>query len=161
MRRLRYFPLSLLMLIAGCQSSALNNYWECEHLSDSSRLVYDNPHTALKVHLSKLKGDVVAIISLNQQAFASSTTEVTLMIDEVESKEICSLRPGNMKIKLGKQLTEQLINALNNQKEIAIMAGGFKEQLPTMSFENKYIEFSNGRHISSSWLLQSIKGPLE
>ncbi len=166
MQKMYYrFCLSLLastLLCYSCTSSTPDPFWECQHVSNDSRLIYSNPDNHLKLQFLKVNGEIASLIYIDQHRFTPSElnpnlTELILTIDGVETKEYVPIRLGSMRIKLSSELSLKLINGLKNQKEVAIMTSGFKEQFPTQTFEKEYGQFSKG----GSWLLQSIKGPLE
>ena len=131
-------------------------------MSHDSRLIYKNPDNHLKLQFFKTNGEVVSLIYIDQHRFIPSESnsnliELLVSIDGEEIKQLVPIRQGSMRIKLGAELSSKLINGLKNQKEVAIMVSGFKEQFSSQTFEKEYSQFSKG----GSWLLQSIKGPLE
>jgi len=147
----------LLFGLAAC-STTPDTHWRCEHIASSSRLIYDNPNSHLKLEFLKLQDGITAFAYTDLNSFSPSkedpqATELTVKLGDLVVKELVSLRKGNMRMKLGTKLTEQLIYALKDQKEIAILTSRVEHN----SFEKAFSQFSNG----TPWLINSIKGPLE
>jgi hypothetical protein len=157
--------LLVLLLLGGCASSP--DFWHADAIAtgnalyDSSRLIYDSPHSHLKLEFLKTGKDTAAYLFLDQFRFTpqspdSRSTEVTFTIGETVLQESIYLREGRMRLKLSTELTERIIFALQEGKQVAIVANELKETIDPGSFQTAFAKFLKG-----SEPLNFIKGPFE
>jgi hypothetical protein len=62
-----------------------------------------------------------------------------------------------MRLKLPKEITSQIISALQDGKEVAILLDGFQQTISPSFFQERYKEFVGG----TMDFFQFIKGPLK
>ena len=145
----------LLLLLAGCTSTA-PEYWRSDRIVDTStRLVYSNPNSHLKLEFLKLEDGVTAFLVLDGHAFTESHISYTIEGQTLE--ETAHLRKGQMRLKLSSETTARLILALQEGKEIAILASGFQEKIPPDAFKKAYSQFIGGYDS----IFNAVKGPIE
>lgn len=154
----------LLLFLAGCSTTVIPDFWQVDTIAaaDARRLTYDNPSSHMKLEFMNLKGELASFLFLDGHQFSpakmdSTFTEVSLVVDGVEYKERVPLREGKMRLKLSKNMTELLTKALQDQRQVVILTGGFKETFTTATFENAYDHMLNGKYR----LTESIRGPLQ
>jgi len=157
--------LTTLLFLASCASTP--NFWYTDALLtgnplyDSSRLVYDSPLSHLKLEFLKNQEETVAYLFLDQHRFTPDranpqVAEIFFKMGEDILKESIYLREGRMRLKLSRELTEQMILALQEGKPVTIIANELKEIIDPASFEKAYAKFLKG-----SGPLNFIKGPFE
>jgi hypothetical protein len=162
---LRLCAFAFLSSIVSCTS--VPDFWQSDALAtgssqyDSSRLIYDSPLSHLKVEFLKTEKETAAYLFLDQFQFTPSnldshSTDVFFTIGETLLKESIYLREGRMRLKLSAELTERILLALQEGKQVAIVADAFKETIEPGSFQAAFAKFMKG-----SEPLNFIKGPLQ
>lgn len=152
-------------ILAGC---AENDAWRYDAIGsqessfNSSRLVYSDQGSHLHLEFLRMGEEIEAFLFLDQYLFAPSSdnpkfTEISFKVEDLEWMELSPLREGRMRLKLSKKCTERLIYALQEGREVAILAGGFQETVLSGTFKDHYNRFFRG----SYELLNSFKGPIE
>jgi len=146
-----------LFLLQACVSSP--NFWQTDVISTTSRLLYDSPHSSLKLEFLKIGEEISAFLFLDQFRFSPTsdhTTELSFSIDGTIFKESIYLRQGRMRLKLSSELMSRLILALQDGKQVTMMTSELVETIEAASFEISYAKFLKG-----SEPLNFIKGPFE
>jgi hypothetical protein len=157
--------LFFLLVLGGC--SSFPDPWQLDAIAtrnpryDSSRLLYNSPLSHLKLELLKTEKEITGYLFLQQFQFTpepadSHSTEVFFTIGETILKESIYLREGRMRLKLSAELTMRIIFALQEGKQVAIVANELKETINPGSFEKAFAKFLKG-----SEPLNFIKGPFE
>ncbi len=151
------------LLTASC---AAPSAWHLDTIAtgdpafDSSRLHYSTNSSHLKLEMLRIGQEISAFVFLKQHRFTPSaldpaSVDIALLINGETIRELAPSREGRMRLRLSKPLTERLINALQEGKQVDIVLDGFQEKISPDSFAKRYEELTQER-----WeFMNFIKGP--
>jgi hypothetical protein len=128
--------IGLMILLSMSAACSLSSPWKLEsidtgeRLFDSARLIYSDSTSPLRFEIIQIGGGTEAFLSLTKYKF-NPTREVNieLHINEEKFQATLPLLEGKMRLRFPSELTKLLINALQEGKQITIMADGFNQQL--------------------------------
>ncbi|MDE3045827.1 MAG: hypothetical protein KGJ02_04190 [Verrucomicrobiota bacterium] len=153
------------VLLSSCGSSS---NWRYDSIANqespysSSRLLYNDPTSHLKLELLKIGDQLQAFVFLNIHRFRPSPNqmvEVTLSIDDHTFREAAPCREGKMRLLLPPSLTEQLILALQEGKPVGILIDGFQGTISPDQFADFYSKLLNGEGEWMNYI--KLKGPFQ
>lgn len=137
---------ALLISAAICSCTTSQN-WTCETLPgaiDSSRLTYisKEPHNPLRFEMLKIGKEVEVFISLERFHFISNNkVTVEFKIGEESFEDLVAVHEGRMRIRLHSEISEKIIQALQDGQEVVIVVDGFEETLDAIQFSSFYSQF--------------------
>lgn len=156
----------LLVLTAAMASCAAPVSWKYDALDagsaqfDCARLQYLDPRSSspLRFELSRIGYEIGAYLNLVQYRLSPhSSILVQLKYGDETYEEKIPVLEGKMRLRLSQEMTERLVAALQEGKQVKIAADGFEETLQSESFNPLY-----QRLVKNSQFLQNIlKGSTE
>lgn len=152
-----------LFFLAGCASHTSWKYDTLAKESDSigsARLLYSDPKSSssIRFEMTRIGYQTTAYLNLIQHRLSQdSKVAVSLYYENEIYEEEVPVLEGKMRLRLSQEMTERLIQALREGKQVKITADGFQETLQSESFNPLYQRLvKNG-----SFLQNILKGPLE
>ncbi|MBM3184179.1 MAG: hypothetical protein FJZ64_02610 [Chlamydiae bacterium] len=133
---------ALLLIFTACSAP---NPWKYQSIPvddpifDSARLTYV-ASSPLQFEIMRLGQEIEGFLNLTKHKFSSSKKTVKAEFRMGEDKIIAELPvlEGNMRVPLPLPLTNQLISALQEGKEVVILVDGFEERLNPNRFFSFY-----------------------
>lgn len=145
--------ISLCLILFGCShpsSWIVHSIAAGDQSFDVSRLRYlsSQAHPPLLFEMINFGQEIETYISLNRFHFTSGKSiKVSFTIDKEIFETMAPVYEGGMRIRLSHEITLQLIRALQEGKEIAILVDGFEELLKPAQFSSSFARFAKeGRH---------------
>lgn len=137
-----------ILLLSGC---ALNNSaWNLDRIASHdtsyslSKLSFnkENSNSPLGFELTQMGDQVESFLTLSRFYFPDKkSTTISFHIENESFEEEAKIHKGRMKIKLSKETTTRLIQALQNGKKIVILLDSFEQVLEQGSFKRLYEQF--------------------
>ena len=155
------------LLFLGACASSLNS-WRVDGIDagngsyDLARLRYvpSLSHSPLTFEFLKLKENVEAFLSLSHFRFnpidSDNNAKVIFTISNRVKEILVPIHEGQMRVRLPKETTEEIIQALQEGKKVAILLDGFEETLDPEQFSSSFAQFLG----QGNFLQTLFKGPL-
>ncbi len=130
---------SLFCLICSCSSSSswqINTITAGDIAYDASRIrfISSQAHPPFIFEIIEFANEPRAFISLTRFRFTENPVGVTLIIEGNSFEERAPVYEGAMRIKLSVEMTQRLVQALQDGHEVAILVDGFEERLDPSQF---------------------------
>ena len=145
------FSLFFIAILAGC---AATNPWKLESIAtgealfDSARLTYSDTVTPLRFEIVRIESGIETFLSLTKYKFTTANgIKIEFDIAGEKSEETVPFLEGKMRLRLPAELSERLINALQEGKEVAMIADGFEQHLNPDQFTTQYEKLAGKKAI--------------
>lgn len=128
----------LLFFLTACASPSL---WQLDSVPLYTRLLYHDPTSPspLRFELIQHGEEITAYLNLTQHRLsACPSLPLKLLIRDEVYEEEHPLLEGRMRLRLSSQLTNKLIEALQNGTSVTLSLDGFEETLRSESFTGFY-----------------------
>jgi len=147
---MKFIPL-LIALLTGC---TVSNPWKFETIAtgeqvfDSARMIYSGNDSPLHFEIVRLEEGLVAFLNLKKFKFNTSD-DVIIEFEIGEEKSAISVPSleGRMRVRIPSDTAEQIILALQEGKEVAIMVEGFEQRLHSERFIKQYQKLTGNKAI--------------
>lgn len=143
--------------LAGC--AVTPSAWVVDKIAtgsesyDSSRLKYNSshPHPQIAFEMIRTGDTIKAFINLTRHRLPEQT-KVIFTIDQQTFEDDVVVHEGRMHLKLSRQTTDLLIQALQEGHKIGILLDDFEEILDPGEFSSSFAEFIGGGHFFQNLL---------
>lgn len=164
-----FFKKTMLLSFVSLSACTGSKNWQFDAIStgnstfDSARLVYaDSKLSPLRLEFVRLESGIEAFLSLARHRLSISSKhpesiEAEFIIDQEKYVESLRLLEGRMRLRLSTELTEKLIQALQDGKEIGILIDGFEQKITPVYFSEFFEKLSG----APNPLGNLFKGPFE
>jgi len=158
--------LLLCLLLTACSTPTL---WKVDGITtgnpsfDSTRLRYATPqsHSPLTFEMLKIGNEIEAFLTLTRSRMTqegdSHCAKVIFTIGNESVEEMIPLHQGGMKLRLPRETTERLIQALQNGEKVNILLDSFEQTLEPEQFSRFFTQFLGG----NSFFQNLFKGPIQ
>jgi hypothetical protein len=157
-RRLKLLALFQILLIGGCSS---HTSWDISTIEsgnkafNSSRLRYlsTQAHPPILFEMIKIEDQIESFISLTRFKFNSTDKiKIIFYVSEESFEDYVPVHEGAMRVRLTHNITEKLIQALQDGRKIAILVDGFEETLDPEQFSSSFSKFVGEGHFFQNLL---------
>lgn len=154
------------LALTGC--TANSNPWTIDRIAagdpsfDSSRIRFasSQPHSPLFFEVLKMGDRIEAFFSLTRFRFTplkgSHEINILLTIEDRTYEALAPVHEGQMRLKIPQEMTQIMIQALQDGKKVAILVDGFEEWLDPQQFSPSFTKFLQ----EESFLQTLFKGPV-
>lgn len=154
--------LILTLFVCGCTTT---NNWSMDGIAtgnssfDSKRLRYHSTqaYPPLQFEIVRMGEQIEAFLSLTHFRLSEDNVKIIFTVEDQTFEDLVAVHEGRMRVRLSTEVTQKIIQALQDGKKVAILLDGFEETLDPTQFSSSFSKFAN----EGSFFQNLFKGPLE
>jgi hypothetical protein len=148
---MRYFFIIILFLLSSCGHSGNGyiDYIMCNNDNNSAKIVYHNTdNISFDLELLRINDNIYSYVNLHNKILSQDSIDdnLSLEIDSQIYNNIGIICNGGQKLSFNNDITNNIIQALMNNQQIAIIIDGYKNNIKATNFKGDFDKFINKNH---------------